>query len=157
MEYRYVEQDEMKIELTDDKEFIHRCLTSPKVWRMGVDDFFKGIEPSSDLLSFQRGNALWVKTPYGAFIGLPTNFVTYDCHIALLPVAEGLAVDVSRAVIDFAFSNTKARRLNASVPSFNLLARRLAEKSGFRLIGINEKSFLRDGVLHDQHFYGISK
>lgn len=147
----------MKIEFTDDADFVLKCLTSPKVWRMGTDDSFKDIDPTSDLLKLDKGNARWVRTPYGVYLGLPTNCITYDCHIALLPSVRGRAVEVSRAVIDFVFSNTKAQRLNASVPSFNLLARRLAEQCGFKLIGVNEKSFLRDGVLHDQHFYGISK
>ena len=146
----------MKIELTDDVAFVVKCITSPKSWRMGTDDAFKGLNPSQ-IVSVEKGDALWVKCPYGVFIGLPTNLVTYDCHISLLPGSEGRAVEISNAVMDFTFNNTQARRLNASIPSYNLLARRLAEKCGFKLIGINEKSFLRDGVLHDQHFYGISK
>ena len=146
----------MKIELTDDVDFIVKCVTSPKSWRMGTDDAFRGMEPSL-IRSVEKGAALWVKTPYGALIGLPTNFVTYDCHIALLPGAEGKAVEVCKAAIDFVFCCTPAMRLNASIPSYNLLARRLAEKCGFKLIGINDKSFLREGILHDQHFYGISK
>lgn len=147
----------MKIEFTDDADFVIKCLTSPKVWRMGIDDAFKDIDPSVTPLKIAKENACWIKTPYGVYIGLPTNCVSYDCHIALLPSVGGRAVQVSRAVMDFAFKNTKAQRLTVSIPSFNLLARRLAEQCGFRLIGINEKSFLRDGVLHDQHFYGISK
>lgn len=146
----------MKIEFTDDAEFVRHCLTSPKVWRMGVDDAFKGVNPSQ-LKSTSKGSNVWVKTDYGLFIGLPTNFVSYDCHIALLPSAEGRAVDISKAVMDFVFNNTQAQRLTASIPSFNFLARRLAERCEFKLIGVNERSFLRDGVLHDQHFYGISK
>lgn len=146
----------MKIEFTDDSGFVLHCLKSPKVWRMGVDDAFKDTNPGK-ITKLDKGNNVWVKTPQGVFIGIPQNFVTYDCHIALLPSAEGRAAEVSKAVIDFVFNNTNILRLNASVPSFNLLARRLAEKCGFKLIGINEKSFLRDGVLHDQHFYGISK
>lgn len=147
----------MKIEFTDDADFVMRCLTSPNVWRMGTDDAFKDLDPTTLVSKLERGNACWLKTPYGVYIGLPTNYITYDCHLALLPSAKGKAVEVSKAVIDFAFKNTKAQRLNASIPSFNTLARRLAEQCGFKLIGINEKSFLRDGVLHDQHFYGISK
>lgn len=147
----------MRIEFTDDKEFMRHCLTSPKVWRMGVDDFFTAFDPQSPLLSFEKGSQRWLKTDYGCLIGIPTNFVTLDCHIALLPSVEGKAVEVCTAAMGFIFANTNTQRLNVSVPSFNLLARRLAEKCGFKLIGINEKSFLRGGVLHDQHFYGISK
>lgn len=124
---------------------------------MGTDDAFKGRNPTANSLTLDKANACWIKTPYGVYIGLPTNCVTYDCHIALLPSAGGRAVTISKEVLDFTFKNTQAQRLNASIPSFNLLARRLAEQCGFKLIGINEKSFLRDGVLHDQLFYGISK
>ncbi len=146
----------MKIEFTDDGGFVAHCLTSPKVWRMGTDDAFKGINPSQ-VLNLSRGENVWIKTIHGVFIGIPTNFVTYDCHIALLPSAEGRASAICKEVIAFAFDNTRAQRLNTSIPSFNLLARKLAEKCGFELIGINKKSFLLNGVLHDQHFYGISK
>ncbi len=146
----------MKIEFTDDEAFVRYCLTSPKAWRMGIDDLFKDIDPSK-LVRIEKREDLWVKTPVGIFIGRPMNCVTYDCHIALLKSAEGRAVEISKQVMQFVFKNTSTQRLNASIPSFNLLARRLAEKCGFRLIGINEKSFLRDGILHDQHFYGISK
>ena len=146
----------MKIEFTDDEPFVRYCLTSPKVWRMGIDDLFIGVDPKQ-IPKLQKGTDLWVRTPVGIFIGRPMNFVTYDCHIALLPGVEGHATWVSKQVIEFVFAKTQAQRLNASIPSYNLLARRLAEKCGFELIGINEKSFLRDGVLHNQHFYGISK
>ncbi len=146
----------MKIEFTDDSEFVLHCLKSPKVWRMGVDDAFKGVRPDQ-LSDLTRGENVWVKTPFGAFIGIPQNFVTYECHIALLPEVEGQALFVCKQVIDFVFDNTGIMRLTASIPSFNLLARKLAEKCGFELIGINKKSFLLNGVLHNQHFYGISK
>ncbi len=146
----------MNIEFTDDEEFVFHCLTSPKVWRMGIDDAFKGADPSP-FTNLSRGSNLWVKTPFGLFIGIPQNFVTYDCHIALLPNVEGKADLVCQQVINFIFTNTRILRLTASIPSYNLLARRLADRCGFKLVGINEKSFLRGGVLHDQHFYGISK
>ena len=146
----------MKIEFTDDEAFVRHCLTSPKAWRMGIDDRFQNVDPNK-LVRIEKRDDLWVKTPVGVFIGRPMNCVTYDCHIALLQSAEGRAVTVGRQVMEFVFTKTTVERLNASIPSYNLLARRLAEKCGFKLIGINEKSFLRNGVLHNQHFYGISK
>ena len=47
--------------------------------------------------------------------------------------------------------------MNASIPEYNKLAIRLAGKVGMELIGINKRSFMKNGVLYDQQLFGISK
>jgi len=146
----------MIFEQTEDSDFVTRCLTHPSFIRMGCDDSFIGINPS--IFFIQKNDNFWLKTgDYGVLIGEPRNLVTYEVHVALLPNARGQAVDICVGAMRWMFSNTKAQRLNASIPEYNKLALRLASKVGMELIGINKKSFLKDGELFNQHLYGISK
>ena len=146
----------MIFEQTDDSEFVTRCLTHPSVWRMGSDDSMTGINPG--LFFVQKNNKLWLKAgDHGVLMGDQRNLVTYEVHVALLPGARGQAVDICIGAMRWMFSNTKAQRLNASIPEYNKLALRLASKVGMELMGINKKSFLKNGKLFNQYLYGISK
>ena len=146
----------MKIAFTDDAEYVTECLKSPAVWRMGSDDFLKDVDPSR-LNTMARGEDLWVRTPHGVLLGYKINLVNYECHLALEPSAAGIAVDVCKQAMAFVFQNTAIVRLNATIPAYNHLAIGLAKRCGFSFIGVNERSILKDGILHDQLFYGISK
>lgn len=141
---------------TEDIEFITRCVTDPAVWRMGSDDGVKHIKP--EYLFVKTEGKFWLRAgDLGLFIGEPRNVICYEVHIALLPEAKGNAVEISKGAIEWMFSHTWCQRLTASIPEFNKLAIRLANKLGMEFIGINKKSFLKNGALFDQHLYGISK
>lgn len=77
--------------------------------------------------------------------------------MALLPHARGKAVEITKGALYWMFYNTKCFKIIAQVPVFNVLAKRLSERCGMTLIGVNTSSFLKDGVLYDQYLYGISK
>ena len=144
-------------ELTDDSEFVTRCLTSPAVWRMGSDDSAIGINPG---LFFARKNNsdIWLKAgEYGVFIGRPINCISLDVHVALLPSARGGAVDISKDAIKWIFKNTQYMHMTASIPEYNRLAIKLAGKSGMEFIGMNKGSFMKNGKLHNQYLFGIQK
>lgn len=145
----------MRYESTEDADYVTRCITDPSVWRMSSDDRMLGVNPK--LLFIKKNSDFWLKTPHGILIGKPVNGITYDCHIALLPEAAGIAVDICKGAIKWMFNNTKCLRLVASVPEYNKLAIRLARESGMELMGINKKSFLKNGILFDQLMFGISK
>lgn len=123
---------------------------------MGSDDALKGL-PSSGLKTIDKGHNLWIRSPHGVAILCPLNYVNYEYHAAYLPEAVGIADQISKQIIAFVFENTNIKRLTATIPEYNHLTRRLAEKCGFEFIGINRKSFMKDDVLHDQFIYGISK
>jgi len=148
----------MKYELCSDAAFINHCLTSPEVWRFGRDDGISQINPGH----FQArtdGSVIYVKAGnYGIFIGIPLNHINIEVHIALLPGVKGRAVGLCRGAAQWIFlQSPKPLRLTASIPSSNLLAIRLARQIGMEFIGINRNSFLKDGVLYDQHLFGMSK
>jgi len=143
-------------EPTQDIDFIHKCVTNPIVWRASVDHGMIDINP--EIFFIQTDGKLWLRAgDYGLFMGEPRNSVMYEVHTMLLPHARGKAIEIAKGAIKWMFDNTRCLRLITSVPSFNVLAKRLSIQSGMKLIGNNEKSFLRDGILYDQYLYGISK
>jgi hypothetical protein len=148
----------MKYEITHDEAFIHRCLTDPVLWRLGKDDALAGVNPRLFFAPVD-GSVLYVKAgEYGLLIGRPVNCISLDVHIALLQEAKGKAVDICKGAINWVFENSqKPLRITASIPEYNKLAIRLAQKVGMEFIGVNRKSFLREGVLYDQHLFGISE
>lgn len=146
----------MNFEITRDQEYIKYCLTHPYVWRNSYDDAMKNVDP--ELFFPPMNGMLYVRAgDYGLFVCDPRNSIMYEVHTMLLPLARGMAVDISRGAIEWVFENTKCLKLITSVPSYNVLAKRLSIKSGMKLIGNNEKSFLKDGILYDQYIYGLSK
>jgi RimJ/RimL family protein N-acetyltransferase len=123
---------------------------------MGSDDGIIGINP--DIFFAQKHSDVWLKVgEYGVFIGHPINGESLDVHVALLPEAKGKAAEVSKDAIKWMFSNSQYLHMNASIPEYNKLAIRLAEKVGMEFIGINKSSFMKDGKLHDQYLFGIKK
>lgn len=148
----------MKYELTEDQDFINQCLTLPALWRLGKDDGMSEVNPR--LYFAPMGNrVVYVKAgDYGLLIGIPVNHISLDVHVALLPEARGKAVEICKGAMQWVFQNSRRiSRLTASIPDYNKLAIRLARHSGMEFIGINRKSFLKNGVLYDQHMFGIGK
>ena len=143
------------IELTTDVDFIVRCITHPYVWGNISDD---GAPPMDLYFPPVNESVLWIRAgEYGVFALHKHNYVTYEAHTILLPHAKGLAVNIGVDALKWVFENTPAKRVVTNVPSFNHLALRLALRVGFKKIGINERSFCKNGVLYDQTFLGISK
>lgn len=140
---------------TYDTDFIVRCVAEPGVWRMVADDGF----PNPDLYFPPMGDGMyWLRAgDFGVFLFHPHNSVTYEAHTVLLPSARGKAVEIGKAAISWFFANTPCQCLITNVPEYNPLALRLAHKCGFATIGINEKSIMKNGILHDQTLLGISK
>jgi len=62
-----------------------------------------------------------------------------------------------RQVTRWIFENTNCMRLVGSVPKYNTLACRLARLANWQQFGLNYKSYLKNGVLHDQLMFGISR
>ena len=93
----------------------------------------------------------------GYFLFHAQNSVTYESHVCFLPNKRNKTVRSGREAIQWMFANTDCRKLIASVPVDNELTYRYSKMVGFREEGLRRKSFLRDGVLHDQYMMGIEK
>ena len=145
----------MIIERTYDAEFITQCVIHPQAWGKITDDGCG----SPDLYFPQMSDEIyWVRAgDYGVFMGCQTNHVSFDVHTILLPSARGKAVDITIKARDWFFGNSPCKRITTKMPEFNQLALRLALKAGFKVIGVDEKSFQKNGILYSQTILGFSK
>lgn len=143
------------IERTFDADFITHCVTHPEVWDKISDD---GAPEKELYFPPMHEGVQWLRAEdYGVFALHRVNFATHEAHTILLPEAHGRAVEIGKVALRFAFEHCGAMRIVTNVPDFNSLALRLAHKVGFIEIGINKRSFCKNGILHDQTFLGISK
>lgn len=148
----------MKVERTFDAEIIKRCVTHPSVWPQVHDDMGCSRE---DYTPITIPEIYWImvkdETPKGVFLLHPHNGVCYEVHTCLLPEVWGKTTECTALAMAWIFENTPCQRLITNVPAYNKLALRLAERTGMKRFGINEKSYLKNGILHDQFMLGISK
>lgn len=144
----------MRIEPTTDVDFIVACVTRPETWDALADD------GAPELYFPPMGEGfLWVKVEeYGVFLLTKHNHVTREVHTVLLPNAHGKAVEIGKAALSWAFNEySDIKRIITNVPSFNVLALRMALRVGFVKMGVNTKSFQKRGILYDQIMLGVSK
>jgi len=142
------------VERTFDRDYIISVVTHEKCWDACSDD--GACDP---LLYFPclDESVYWLKVEdYGLFMGVPQNMITYEAH-TLLPFARGKAVECCKSAATWMFENTLCERIITNVPSFNRAAKLLALKSGMKVIGVNEKSFKKNGIACDQTLLGFSK
>lgn len=134
-------------------------LTHPTQWDAATDDACPAaaeFRPNEDerivYLEARRGREL-----VGILTLIPENAVCFQLHFAGNLSRIKTATAAARAVIAWAFRNTPARRVVASIPATNRLAIALAKRTGLTQYGVNSASFLKRGQLVDQILLGISK
>lgn len=143
----------MVIQPVQDLRLVTETIKHPRIWNWVSDD-------NSSKASFQANDAmLWLgaydKEYMGCFGVHPENSVMWQIHTCLLPEAWGRSLEAAELVIQWMFNNTKCRKLITLVPVNNTLALRLAKKAGMTMEGKLTRSFLKNGVLLDQHILGI--
>jgi len=142
---------------TFDEALIYDCIVAS--WKHVSDDG----SPRADLYFPDIGqHNYWLTVHlHGEFLGIflasPHGTACKEVHAALLPNARGYAVGAAKQAIKWMFNNTECARLIAWIPAYNRLAVNMARKSGMTVCGVNNKSFLKDGALHDEVLLGISK
>jgi RimJ/RimL family protein N-acetyltransferase len=60
-------------------------------------------------------------------------------------------------VVDYAFANLDITRLQAGIFNTNPASMRVLEKAGFVKEGIARKAIIKNGVVLDEHCYGLVK
>jgi RimJ/RimL family protein N-acetyltransferase len=149
----------MTFERTKDYALVRQIMVHPKIWPHISDD----LAPPASEFQPQRTDAIWYVLAVdeckvlGMFAFVPQNGVCWDVHTCLLPRAwGGPALDAARAVAPWIWANTDCRRIITTVPAYNRLALRLARAAGMREFGVNHRSYLKYGKLHDQVLLGLS-
>jgi RimJ/RimL family protein N-acetyltransferase len=149
-----------QFERTNDMELVRKILAHPRLWDHMTDDFCPTREeftPVNDPLVWY---VLATDGPdvLGLFLFSPQNGICWDAHVCILPHAWGArAQQAVRGVIQWVFDTTPCRRIVASIPEYNRLVLRFAERAGFEVFGVNRRSFQKNGRLQDQIMLGISK
>jgi len=144
----------MIIERTFDSEYITSIATHDKCWDAcsddGTVDKLLYFPPMDDAI-------IWLKAEdCGVFMLHPHNSICYEVH-TMLPHAGKKAIDCAKAGMEWMFKNTACERIITNVPEYNRVALIFAKKAGMEVIGINKKSFKKNGVLHNQTLLGLSK
>lgn len=148
-----------KIFRSQDYEAIRVLCTHSAIWPHVSDDFSSLLQwqtPRDEsviylLASDERG-------PFGFGIFHPKTHIEFQSHCAFLPRSYGAdALQSFKRMLEWMWANTTAQRLVGEIVRENRLAIRFARRAGFEIYGINKKSYLRGGVLHDQVCLGISK
>ncbi len=152
----------MDIQRTHDMDVIAAIVNHAEVLPFIHDDGLAGDPAQGGYVPQDHAEAYWMlirnPEPVGAYLLHAHNAATYEIHTCLLPSLRGAgAAQAARLVIDWFFGEFKGLKLITHVPESNRAARLYAMRAGFRLEGINRKSFLKHGVLLDQHLLGLTQ
>ena len=143
------------LELCEDMALLASIAHDPAVWALVHDD------RAADGLT--QVNRLYLLVKYGDDVA---GFFALDClggdtvevHTCLLPKYRGrIGLQAGRALIDCAFGRLNQQAITTKVPVFNRAALFFAMKCGFIIVGVDTQSFMRDGVLYDQHMMKIER
>lgn len=155
----------MEIVQLNNPELIREFITQPKLFdRLSEDNsasaddwvpnlnlsiWTAAIEPVSD------DNA----TIYGMFAFVPETSIVYRFHPAINPEYWGnkLNVQAGKAALQWLWEHTTAQKVIAKAPSIYPDALRWGQRIGLKREGIQRKSFLKNGELHDQYYLGINR
>jgi RimJ/RimL family protein N-acetyltransferase len=150
----------MNFERTTDYELIRAMATRPEVWDAVSDDFAQPVENWAPM----RSDLLWYviardgEEVLGFWMFVPHSPVSWEIHTCLLPeCGYRRARLAAREMLDWLWRKTSIVRLVTNVPEYNRAARAFAKAAGMVEFGTNERSYMKNGVLHDQIMLGISR
>lgn len=149
----------MTFERCTDDALIRSIVTHEKIWPHVGDDFTPPAEawrpecaPYLLYLLCREGDevlGLWLFVIRGA---------CWETHACMLPGAWGAqATRCARELFAWLWRATPCRRLVASIPVYNRPALAFAARIGMTRFAVNERSYMRDGELHDQILFGLSR
>ena len=149
----------MTFERTENAALIRAIVTHPKVWPHVGDDF----TPCADAWRPQFAPyLLYLLAKDGdevlGVFAYEIRGACWEVHLAMLPGAWGPRASLAWAeMLAWLWAHTPCRRLIASVPAYNRIALHFAKRGGMRQFAVNERSYMKDGVLHDQILLGLSR
>lgn len=134
-------------------------LKDPYIWEqltesdISPNDFYPEMKPTSFWLIARTDEIC------GVVLVLAENSITTLIHPYMLEKHKGQGFYMIKAFLEWYLRNAKAEanKVNAKIPSFNKVGRKIALKVGFKDEGIDRQSYLRDGELYDQYLLGITR
>lgn len=150
----------MTFERTTDYHLIKWVVTHPAIWKDVSDDF----SPAPEQWEPIQSGLIWYllvkdgEDLLGLFMLAPENTICWKVHTCLLPIARGRrAKEAAEQGIQWIWENTNCLRIITDVPKYNRQASLFARWSGMTEFGVNEKSYMKSSILHDQIMLGVSK
>jgi len=150
----------MTFERTTDYELIKKIVSHPKVYPYVSDDH----SPAPQDWKPIENDVVWyvlVKDGgeiLGMWIFIPETQVCWKVHTCLLPNAYGeRARKAAKLMAQWIWENTTCLRIVTDVPKYNRLAYHFARAAGMQEFGLNPRSYMKSGILHDQILLGMSK
>lgn len=123
-------------------------VTDPTIYPFVIDDG----SPSRETYRAPEGPVyLGTEDFFAAF--MPVSCAVWEVHIG----ARKSALGISSMLLFECFEEMQrrgAKKILANVPSFNQKAIRCFQRAGMEIEGTRKKSFLKDGILHDQTLLG---
>jgi len=144
----------MIVERTTDLAKIVKVLKNPEIFERISED---GVYIDNWLPSLDDAIFLTDKENIGLMIYHEINSITIECHVQVLPEHRDKAMEFGKAVLEWAWENTKATKIVAQIPEIYPDVIKFAYKNGFSFEGVNKDSHLKNGVLHDQYYLGLIK
>ena len=96
--------------------------------------------------------------PFGVISANQKTDIQFIVHFQVIPeFRKTHAVPFAEKGIQWLWDNTDARKLVAEVPDFHQNVIKFATNVGFKVEGVNYKSCLKDGLLYNQIYLGLSK
>ena len=149
----------LKLARTLDVELIRSFMLKPEIWNdftddMGVkENYFPAINHGTFWLKVMDGDQL-----VGTILIENVNLSTLNVHpcllkshrIHIMKVFDGLF----KIFLDFP---DWVNKMVVTIPFCRKIVYNTAIKKGFIEEGVNRKSFLKDGVFHDQWYLGLTR
>lgn len=148
------------IERIKDPKLIKMLATDPAIFPHVSDDWVKKPEewqaPMNDSLVYLVASDGHIFFGFGAFF--PQSWSCYQAHMGFLPSHYGAqAIAAFKEMLAWMWEHTTAARIVGEIAQENRRAIQFSMRAGFQKYGVNEKSKLQGGVLHDQVCLGISR
>lgn len=147
----------MRIVKTNNAELVKSVVTHPQVWVHLFEDWLR---PEAFV---PNPEAAWLALlddgPDGEFtrgvaVALPRSPKVVDFRIAFLPQYWRSPNNVALGKLALSFILGHVSKVVASVPNSDRAALRYAQRIGMKREGISKFSYLRDGKMLDQTYFG---
>lgn len=149
----------MIIELSTDMSLINSILKDPYIWDKIAED---GIDPEAFYPSYSP-KSFWLTAKTNEICGLifvvVDSTVSITIHPYMLKAHKGKGFYMMKAFLAWYLENTIeiANKINAKIPTYNKIGKKIALKLGFAEEGTNRQSHIHQGTIYDQWLLGITR
>ena len=140
----------------DDRSGAEAILMHPEIYPTIVDDFSPKVEAFSLPDTFTPIVIRCGYDPVACLVVHPQNGVTWEVQVAIKPEYRDDSAMLGEWLMREAWEITQAYKIIAQIPYLYPNVKAFAELMGFEVEGTNKASIMKDGVLHDQWYMGIS-